>query len=238
MKLLELTGVKALKDKDVTQLIHDLSSGDSKFKKAGAGVAAQVFVHEDGTIYKFWVKDSAYEKFVEFIEKNSSNPHLPKLKSKVKELTAFFKKPEHFPDKVKYVKLEKLTPITDDTKFTGARHLIAIDVITSIVNAIELKDDLGTLIAELEEEEGDDLEKPTIAAIAGIFETYQKLLKYPGVSKLNLDTRSANIMKRGNVLVIIDPVALGSEVKFNNLLAKELKGMIAANGTVGGKTPE
>ena len=73
MKLFELVGVKGQKDKDLLQLIKDLD--EVKFKKAGEGAAAQVF-EVNGMIYKFWAKDSAYEKFIEFVEKNQDNPHL------------------------------------------------------------------------------------------------------------------------------------------------------------------
>lgn len=223
MKLFELTGVNSQREKDMIQLLKDISGEGSKFKKVGDGVAAQVFVHESGVVYKFWAVDSAYEKFIEFVEKNSNNKHLPKLKSKVKLLHAFFKKPKDFPEKIKYVKMEQLEPIKHSTKMPGTRELYVTDIIHGIVNAIELGDDEGTFISELEADEGRDLSPEATRAITELFDLFKKMMKYPGMSKLNIDIHSGNIMMRGHDIVITDPVNSGKDTKFNKDLMAQIK---------------
>ena len=237
MKLFELTGVKSQREKDMLQLLHDISTDGSKFKKAGEGVFAQVMVHENGTVYKFWAKDSAYEKFIEFVEKNPHNPHLPKLKSKVKELTAFFKKPKDFPDKIKYVKMEKLEPISSETYFTGSTELFATDVIYGIFQSVDFKDSVGTLLRELEEEEGKELRKEMHDAIVSLYDTAVAMEKFPGLSSngykkgtLNRDLHSGNIMKRGNVLVLTDPVNEANDTRLNKELLKQVKQLSGESG--------
>lgn len=228
MKLYELTGVRALRDKDLTQLLNDISGEGSKFKKAGEGVAAQVLVHSDGTIYKFWAKDSGYESFIEFVEKNKDNPHLPKLKSKVKELSSFFKKPESFPEKIKYVKMEKLTPIKYHTLFEDSKIAI-VDVIRMIYfgatgkyhrSEIKPEDALDWILNNLiQDNKGQELSKKALDIVNSLFKTIQKMNNdIPDFKKFGNDMHHDNIMLRGETIVITDPLADDKEVDFNSNL--------------------
>src|ERR1035437_538722 len=238
MKLLELVGVHAQREKDMIQLLKDIrGESSSKFKIAGEGVFAQVLSHENGMIYKFWAKDSAYENFIGFVEKNQDNKHLPKLKSKIKELKSFFKKPDDFPDKVKYVKMEKLDPITDHEKIVDTQRLYVTDVIENIYSTIYSHDNGGTLerllltLAKDEapprithgEKESPPLKESTVKVITELYETFEDMLKYPGMDKLDFDLHSGNFMKRGTEIVITDPVTNGEDAEFNKKLMTDLK---------------
>lgn len=238
MKLFELTGIHHQREKDMIQLLKDIKGEGSKFKIAGEGVFAQVLSHEDGTIYKFWAKDSAYEKFIEFVQKNQDNKHLPKLKSKIKELSSFFKKPEDFPDKVKYIKMEKLEPITDDTKIIDTKNLyvtdVAVNIIDCIQSGVEEVKTLSHLFSLLiKDEEGaynthqpshiPALKESSIKVIKELFETFLKMLKYPGMIDLHFDLHSGNFMRRGTEIVIIDPVMSDEDAVFNKKLMTKIK---------------
>ena len=223
MKLVELQGVKNQADKSLADLLADLIKPGSKFQKVGAGVAAEVLLHENGLIYKFWAQDSAYEKFIEFVEKNQSDPHLPKLKSKVKELTSFFKHPEEFPEKIKYVKMEHLKPIKYDSTFFDTKQLYITDVIDYLgVNAADGNvKSFDHVIREFESDEGGKLSPKAVQEIKRLSSTLTNIVKLK-LAKY-LDIHSGNIMLRGNTIVIIDPAAEKKDIEFNRALRNQLK---------------
>src|ERR1035437_2295795 len=181
MKLFELTGVHGQREKDMIQLLKDIKGEGSKFKIAGEGVFAQVLSHENGMIYKFWAQDSAYEKFIEFVQKNQDNDHLPKLKSKIKELSSFFKKPEDFPDKVKYIKMEKLEPITDDLRIVDTTNLYVTAVASNIVDCIRYSHSFTQLIETLQLDEKPTIKESSLKVIKELYETFKALMKHPGM---------------------------------------------------------
>ena len=221
MKLFELVGVKGQKDKDLLQLIKDLD--EVKFKKAGEGAAAQVF-EVNGMIYKFWAKDSAYEKFIEFVEKNQDNPHLPKLKSKVKEIRTFFKKPQGFPDTIKYVKMEKLDPITYHEKIHGTKNVFIVDIIKEIYYSIDHKSEFREVESLAKEAEGSKLSDQSLKEIKGLYDTFVQMYdKIPGINKMLVDLHAGNMMKRGNTIVITDPLIDTKDLEFNETMARQLK---------------
>jgi hypothetical protein len=241
LKLFELVGVKSLADKKMDDLLRDITGSGSKFSKIGDGHYAQVLSHQNGTVYKFWAKDSAYETFVDFVEKNSSNLHLPKFKSGIKTLTTFFDVPEGFPKKIKYIKMEKLEPISHGTRFPGpGSFLYLTDVIDAIVFSIENGESDDQLIAQLSEDNERDLEKPVVDHILSLHETIKKLLKYPGMKKFNNDFHSGNLMFRGTgtnkTIVITDPVSGDEDYKFNKQLMQVLHDYSKRGGKTLGST--
>lgn len=240
MKLFELTGVKSLANKTMKDLIDDITGSGSKFVRAGDGHYAQVLSHESGVVYKFWAKDSAYEKFVEFAAKNQNNPHLPKFKSGIKTITTFFDAPKDFPDKIKYIKMEKLEKIDYGTRFPGpGMNLYLTDVVQSIVHAIDQGDSDDTLITELSEENESDLEPPVVDQIIGLYNTFKKLFNTPGIRDFNVDIHSGNLMFRGKgigrTIVITDPVSGDEDYKFNKQLMQSLHDYARTKRTVAGK---
>lgn len=81
----------------------DLPSLMSKhgFKLLGSGKYASVFGNPKyAYVLKVFMKDSAYLKWIEFAQKNKSNPYVPKVRGKVLKITPMFYA----------IRLEKLTP--------------------------------------------------------------------------------------------------------------------------------
>jgi hypothetical protein len=105
MNLMELLGVKKMYQ--MTRQDIDKFLEGSEFKPVGEGGNASVFLKGD-TIYKFWLRDEAYEKFLEYVLKHQHNPYLPRLKSGIKELPTFHRRHLSAPDRLRYVKMEEL----------------------------------------------------------------------------------------------------------------------------------
>jgi hypothetical protein len=136
MNLLELTGIKSItapsqNDEEshvaavLQRLQQAIDAGVTKLRPLGRGANALALT--DGEkVYKFWHRDSAYEKFVEFCMENPSR-WLPKFKSKIKHLPRLLnlKSAKEDPDNLeadaeilrglKYVKMELLQPFKGDS---------------------------------------------------------------------------------------------------------------------------
>lgn len=118
MKLFELTGIKHLKDKSPKELIQYITgennAGRTKLTILGAG-SNGVALTDGSNVFKFWHRDSSYENFIQYAMKNQNNPHVPKIKSKIKTLP-FNIESSNDGDTIKgirYIKMEKLNPLPD-----------------------------------------------------------------------------------------------------------------------------
>lgn len=216
MRLDELTGVKHLYDKQLVDLMKVMTQPGSKFQKAGRGSMAQVFSHEDGSVYKFWVKDDPYEKYIDYCLDHQDNPHIPVLLSPVKILHTFFTRPKKFPDVIKYVKMEPLKSLKDDQIWPGILHRGAKVTYEEIFNKLEefksMKDAEKQLFIDL---------KVTAKAkkeILDVFKIIQDLKKITGPKAIRLDLHGGNIMLRGDTIVISDPLVNNKSIGFNQEL--------------------
>jgi hypothetical protein len=225
MLLNELLGVKRLQHMSRFDLLNYLAG--TSFKPIGHGASATVMT--DGTdVYKFWVQDRAYDAFVQYVSKNQSNPWLPKLKSPVKTLPAFHLRHSKMPDRIKWVKLEKLTPIVTRAdghymfKFSNDESVEALSLINFFIDLQDnsksrIDNELARLISkqmfiETKLEQASPelyLLAKTAADIGRIVEAQH------GTTN---DFYSGNMMMRGNQLVITDPIANDTDYKFNNAL--------------------
>ena len=92
MLLTELTGIKAIKDKnplEILQWIKDqIGAGRTGLRFLGKG-SHGVALTDGTTVFKFWHRDSAYEQFVDFA-RYKDYACLPKFKSSVKHLPFSF----------------------------------------------------------------------------------------------------------------------------------------------------
>lgn len=92
MLLNELTGIKAIKDKnplEILQWIKDqIGAGRTGLRFLGKG-SHGVALTDGTTVFKFWHKDSAYEQFVDFARYKDYDC-LPKFKSGVRHLPFSF----------------------------------------------------------------------------------------------------------------------------------------------------
>ena len=118
MNLAELLGVKHLYDKSLDAVEKEFTKG-SVYKRLGQGATATAFAQGDEYVYKFWLQDTAYEKYVEYCLDNQDNPHIPIFYSDIKNLHSFFTRVENFPDKIRYIKMERFKPINGKTPWPG-----------------------------------------------------------------------------------------------------------------------
>lgn len=121
MKLDELLGVKKFYDKHLDDVKKAFVSNGSLYKKLGSGATATAYAQGDEYVYKFWLMDTAYEKYVDYCLDNQDNPHIPVLYSDIKNLHSFFARTEDFPDKIRYIKMERLTPLKERTRWPGLK---------------------------------------------------------------------------------------------------------------------
>jgi hypothetical protein len=224
MLLAELLGVKRFHHMSKTELLdfinQSFSKGETKLKWIGAGVASSVLT--DGTdIYKFWLKDSAYDAFLDYVVKNQSNPYLPKLKGKPRTMPAFHLRAAETPDLVKWVKMEKLEPspvyykvVFGDVSINV--HELADDLVTK---SHRLRDD-NTIMSYLETsryvklKSDDSVINDELMLFAQTAIDIGKLVK----GDIQNDLTTSNIMMRAGAPVFIDPLASDTDHKFNHYL--------------------
>ena len=205
MKLYELTCIKKLNSLSVSDLIMYFID-NSKYMFAGNGAQAYVFIHPNNKeVIRFWIYDDAYEHFIKYIKTHSDNEFLPKIHKGINQLK--FK--NHI---IKYVRIEKLKPLTNSNMVYGVNFKKLISVIhksiekrgiTKAVNDYDngkFKNELALIIDMLSVSDN-----PDINSIIQFYDTYFDILKTSN-SKILPDLHSNNVMLRGNVPVITDPL--------------------------------
>jgi len=222
VKLNELIGVKKHHDKNRYELI-DFLDAFTPFKQHGKGKFSAVF-ERGGKIYKFWMGDSAYEKFAKFAMERQGNEHLPKFLSKIKKLKAFHKRSTSSPEEISYVQIEKLESF-NSLKLKNYRGGI-VALTADLTDAINMKkthlwkdapiEKASDYISALEnwivdsqlEEPGYELPDEIQSYIQTMF-LIHKTINSP---LDRMDVHTQNIMMRDNVIVITDPVVHGIDV--------------------------
>jgi hypothetical protein len=202
MRLTELVGVKSLYNRDLEGVLKSIEqAGDQVIGKGAYGIAVK---NKNGEIIKFWVEDSAYDDFIDYIIKHPSK-FFPKLLSKPKQLSTFFTRPVGFPDKIKYVYMEELGPwkVNDD----GAE----VEIMMKLSAKFESEDiAVSKWKSDAKLKDNKDLRK--VIAIIGeenlkeFYHVSHDLIKVMEAKGHKLDIQGANLMMRGDQLVILDPV--------------------------------
>jgi hypothetical protein len=261
MKLFELTGVKHLSNLTIDEL-GSYFIQQCGYEWIGSGAQGSAFKHPSkDEIIKFWVADTAYDDFMAIAKQLQNSPYLVKIIQGPKHLTMFHNHPlevttpEHkkikFPDKINYVRLEHLTPMTSNTKcfglyFEKAMNYIGDQFVDGYIDgesimSMSSKDIVNKLIEKMIQEDkgiivrGRYVDKDSLAVFMGVlFDIFKKLN-----GKHNVDLHAGNVMMRGDVPVIIDP--------FNDLTSSYVtsdfmfysnpenqKGVVMASGPVKG----
>lgn len=198
---LDLDGYKYIKNNDwgyPNNLLDYLS--EHNFKRMGKGFFSEVWASETEN---FVVKinmgkyyDENYLKFIEYCHKNKGNKHLPKI-GKIKTLQTIDGKNFYI------LFIEKLIPIhASDIGFDSSTDYnnFMIDICTSYQNH---KNDLDILISDYCDHYNiyyDSYRKQ----IKELVKIYSDMMERVG--KDNMDMETKNVMKRGNILIITDPV--------------------------------
>jgi hypothetical protein len=225
LNLFELTGVKHMYEKDLDDIIKALK--DKGTNVLGRGSFALALKHSSKSeVIKFWIKDSSYDDFIEYVQKNPS-PHFPKLHSKPKELSAFFLRPVDFPEKIKYVRMEELTKIPEDLSDAWVEVMLKSPRYDSMDEAVEGW--LEILDKEKDESHLKDQARviklfgTTKAELEGFWKFAERFYKTLIVNKgHSFDIHDENIMMRGNTLVFTDPIYNRAEHDISRIIRAEL----------------
>jgi len=195
--------------------IDDLGSpqailGRYGWEVLGTGLNAAVAQHPyKPYVLKLFESDLGYLKFIQFIEANKGNKHLPVINKTVKKIPG---------TRLSYVRMERLTPISEndlwkrylaDMTYLGLLALkndllIAFSTQGNIIDALNAKN-INTNI--LRKVKFDDVwtafnSRPS----ASWMDISEKLVDFADSNGIAmLDIHSQNFMLRSNTLVITDP---------------------------------
>lgn len=232
MKLTELVGVKCFANKTPSEIATMLDRL-TPMEKLGDGAFGLVFKRPDNKAVKFWAGDSAYSKFVEYVQHNQDNKALPKLYSPVKHMRAFYKRPEHAPQHVSYITMELLRPAhkKDPILIDKAGHVKAeLGTINYVLKALyDEPCDINTRV-ELALNNIDSDVDAYIPSFVNFIETAFKVYDYvrAELPHVTLDMHSGNVMYRNADLVITDPVTDPEDVDLMRWLNTQVSGDIDA----------
>lgn len=174
----------------------------------GEGMQAKVLIIPDKQyVYRLWLDDPGYEQFLEFCSKHKSE-HLPKIFSKPRTLDLTFKKlPRGM--KLKVVKLEKLLPISDKELEHAIEMFQELKFRMSFAKLDSLTFDefMSVMTTDPGTSHGAEFIKPTA-------KTKDTILKYKSffelclsMTKIANDIIPSNVMMRGDVPVLVDPIS-------------------------------
>lgn len=218
----ELAGVKRFRDMPVADVLSYFKSqmGNGPVTMLGKGAHGAAFMIGNN-VYKMWMQDSAYQAFVNYALQHQDNPFLPKFYSGIKQMPAFFIRGANAPDKVNFIKMEKLSgtefevkQYTFDLNYTmndsisEARKKFYTTVSWSVVTQLLLRpnvrgNEMQVFLKGLKHEKGYEYTEDDLSPALKLFiETIK------GILQLNrdLDLFADNFMMRGDQLVIVDPI--------------------------------
>lgn len=253
MKLYELLGVKKFYDKHLDDVKKAFTSSGSLYKKLGSGATATAYARGEEYVYKFWLIDTAYEEYVNYCLDNQDNPHIPIFYSDIKNLHSFFARTSDFPNKIRYIKMERLTPINGSTKWPGVKiknkkyeYYQRIIGIISILYDFSLSKKLldnfdnfkKNMIIEfvrsfkLVDQAFDENEKESYEisiedfAWKEMYEIYKIMKDLSEIfNRTGADYHSGNIMMRGKTIVITDPYADDKSMTISDNLAYDMENL-------------
>lgn len=149
--------------------------------------------------WRIWYKDPGYEAFLDYLKAHKS-PHLPKVYGEVRTANTNFKGPKSG-QPLKYLRIEKLAEM-EPNLLSDALNVIGLSFRTEWPATVEELAEL-TLSMKMPRDadaEPEDIQK-VILSNKKFFEVVLDLL-HAGADDIN----SGNVMMRGNVPVITDPI--------------------------------
>lgn len=198
---LNLDGYKQVKNTDwnyPNELLEYLQQHD--FKKMGRGFFSEVWASDSES---FVIKinmgrnyDENYLKFVEYCRNNKQNPHLPKM-GKIKNLKTIDGRDFYI------LFIEKLDTLSAPSLgFEGGNDYNNF-MRAACVAYLNDRSDLDGIILDLSGEYNiyhDSMKKQ----LSELVKIYSDMIEMVGMGNMDMETK--NLMKRGNTLVITDPV--------------------------------
>lgn len=206
MQLNELTLTKDIQD------LHQPANilGKYGWDVLGTGLSAAVAQHPTKPyVLKLFKSDIGYLKFVQFIEQNQGNRHLPKINKTVKKVPGTH---------LSYIRMERLNPITNSqlwkTYFPEIMYLGLLALKNDIMITSSVEDFIIHKLA------AKDINEPNLRKVKfdNVWEAYpnkplaswvdvsRKLVDFADSNGISiLDIHDGNFMLRGHTLVITDP---------------------------------
>lgn len=182
------------------------------WRSLGIGVEGAVAEHpKKSYVLKIFTEDSAYRHFVEFVQQNQSNPHLPKFSRYVRQIPGL---------PFMYVRMEKLKSISENLLLKKyMNHLLMLNLMGQMHEMETLPGDLHDTVQEWCGNHGFDLVDLTDSDVQShIFEaaggyppdSWSHVLDLLALNSLGheidvWDLHAGNFMLRGKTLVIADP---------------------------------
>ena len=195
MKIRELTGYKSnelynkakeifdvdVKDKPLYRSLDEWKSimNDYGFKHLGTGSYGSAYEHPNYPwVFKIFKGDTSYIKYFNYAKRNQNNPNIPRIKGSYIRIG----------NDAYVVRLEKLQEIS------GEQYKKLEKIINHILYIVDMTKDNQPLEKE---------DKQIIQMYPGLYKIYSDVSNF---ENSYVDIHSGNIMMRGDVPVIIDPV--------------------------------
>jgi hypothetical protein len=228
MKLLELVGVKKFADTDLEDVISSMTTHEIVGRGSFAVVLKNTSKPE---VVKFWVEDSSYDDFINYVAAHPYK-HFPTLYSKPKALTAFFLRTKEFPDKIRYVRMENLKQISEDSIDWEVIRKMFYDLMDC-----RSKKDVDEFVKFYLSHPGSRYKDEDLEALHRMVKNVPefchemfKMIKVVIAPGRQLDVHSRNIMKRQNgEIVITDPVFSRSDQAKLSKIVNVIYGLLDKN---------
>lgn len=229
MRLNELLGVRKFADMTATQILSLLDAdddGNHKFdvKLLGHGATGAAVLINDSA-YKMWMVDSAYTEFVKYCLTHRGSPFLPKFQSKIKTMPAFFLRHPKAPDRVNFIKMEKLKPLESSSAANSIKIKYGTEAhqrVTLPVFLMGIEKAEKTYRVKNDDSFEDNVIMGCNVDVANVDDNSElrELLEIIGDMqkfKHRLDLHTGNWMLRGDQVVLIDPISNSNDGELNEL---------------------
>lgn len=198
MLLSELHGYKRYANKTFNEILYAIKA---RIDRTGANSIVIVPRSSLPYVYKAWMKDEAYELYLELVRSLKGNPYVPKV-GPTHKVPLFFKRQLHVDGYINVVKLEKLEPSYGGHHAETLAGMLQALMHVKLNGGEQFTKEFVTSYFKKSVFSGDD----KLVAYA----TALKLLHDKHDSNIAADCRNDNIMLRGgSQLVVTDPVTTG-----------------------------
>lgn len=210
---MELTGIKTDTNDMMLDDLFQYYMDKTGYKKLGSGLTGVILKHPTkNEVLRFWFDDIGYEDFLNYATTHKSK-YLVKVLSKPKTLKLRTKnvKDNVTHKTVKYVRLEYLTPYNENMKIFG----IPFDKVKTLLAAIGGKGHKETLAHNasniIDDDEiykllGLNIKKLDLKGFREFINVYVDIMRSVPETDIWADLHDKNIMMRGDIPVIIDPL--------------------------------
>lgn len=181
------------------QQINAKTSRSAKQMPPGSNAVVIDTKSSNSFVWRVWMDDPGFERFLGYVKNNAGSEHLPKILSRVRTEAVTFSRLVKGKT-VKILKLEKLSalekgPLFDAVESMGEMSksdLNDVNSISSLAEKLELPRAPNSTLEQM---------KAVVMANENLFLTMMDLIKHHNANDIN----NSNVMMRGNVPVITDP---------------------------------